>query len=107
MSHEQNQRDYHDGLPDHRLSAAGDRPVHPNQPNQMTPQEREHIREKVLQWIRYTEDSEYLRRRHEELIAKVRGGDTGGDHQGDAPQGMVREQADSDDFEWHPGLDLS
>ena len=73
----------------------------------MTDKERQHDRDRIAGMLRYKENSDYLRQRLERYIDKIRGGDTGGGHKGDAPTGMVREQASADDFEWHPGLDLS
>jgi hypothetical protein len=73
----------------------------------MTDKENESLKERIRQWIRYTEDTQYLRRKNEALLAKVRGGNTGADHRGDAQPGVAGEQTDSDDFEWHPGFDMS
>lgn len=53
------------------------------------------------------DENEYLRRKGDELLRKIGSADTGGDHQRDATPGVARQQAPSDDFEWHPGLDLS
>ena len=52
------------------------------------------------------DENEYLRRKGDELLRKIRGADTGGDRQRDASPGVARQQAPSDDFEWHPGFDM-
>jgi hypothetical protein len=53
------------------------------------------------------DENEYLRRKDEALLKQIGGGDTGGHHQGAPEPGLAGEQADSDDFEWHPGFDMS
>jgi hypothetical protein len=73
----------------------------------MTDNENESLKERIRQWIRYTEDTAYLRRKDEALLKQIGGGDTGGHHQGDAQPGLAGEQAGTDDFEWHPGFDMS
>jgi len=107
--HEQNQRAHHDRLPYRHLPTADDDPGAPRLSNQMTMSENEleSLKERIRQWIRYTEDTAYLRRKHEALLNKIGGGDTGADHQGDAQPGVARQQADTDDFEWEPRSDCS
>ena len=106
---EQNQRAHHDRLPDRHLPAADDDPGAPHPPNQMTMSENEQrsLEDLILQWIRYTEDTAYLRRKHEALLNKIGGGDTGANHQGDAQPGVAGQQTHSDDFEWEPRSDCS
>ena len=53
------------------------------------------------------DENEYLRRKGDELLKQIGGADTGGDHQRDATPWVARQQAPSDDFEWHPGFDMS
>ena len=73
----------------------------------MSENESESLKERIRQWIRYTEDTAYLRRKHEALLAKVRGGDTDGHHQGATESGVACQQAGTDDFEWEPRSDCS
>jgi hypothetical protein len=73
----------------------------------MTENENESLKERIRQWIRYTEDTAYLRRKDEALLAKVRSGDTGGDCEGTPTPGVAGKQADTDDFEWEPRSDCS
>jgi hypothetical protein len=77
--------------------------------HQMTMSEKEQrsLEDLILQWIRYTEDTQYLRRKHEALLDKIGGGDTDANHQGDAQPGVAGQQADTDDFEWEPRSDCS
>jgi hypothetical protein len=106
--HEQNQRAHYDRLPDRHFFTADDDPGAPHPPNQMTmsDNELESLKERIRQWIRYTEDTAYLRRKHEALLNKIGGGDTDANHQGDAQPGVAGQQADTDDFQWHPGFDM-
>jgi hypothetical protein len=53
------------------------------------------------------EENEYLRRKGDELLRQIGGADTGGDRQGTTTPGLAGQQADTDDFEWHPGFDMS
>jgi hypothetical protein len=52
-------------------------------------------------------ENEYLRRQGEKLIADIGEYLANKDNGRNAPTGVARQQVDSDDFEWHPGLDLS
>jgi hypothetical protein len=107
--HEQNQRAHYDRLPHRHLPAADDDLGAPHSPNQMTMSEKEaeSLKERIRQWIRYTEDTAYLRRKHEALLNKIGGGDTDANHQGDAQPGLAGQQADTDDFKWEPRSDCS
>jgi hypothetical protein len=73
----------------------------------MSEKEQRSLEDLILQWIRYTEDTAYLRRKDEALLNKIGGGDTDANHQGDAQPGVAGQQADTDDFQWHPGFDMS
>ena len=53
------------------------------------------------------DENEYLRRKGDELLKQIGGADSGGDRKGTPKSGVAGEQAGADDFEWHPGLDLS
>jgi hypothetical protein len=72
----------------------------------MSENELESLKERIRQWIRYTEDTQYLRRKDEALLNKIGGGDTDANHQGDAQPGVAGQQATTDDFQWHPGFDM-
>jgi hypothetical protein len=72
----------------------------------MSEKEQRSLEDLILQWIRYTEDTQYLRRKDEALLKKIGGSDTGGDRQGTPTPGVAGQQADTDDFEWHPGFDM-
>ena len=49
-------------------------------------------------------ENDYLRKRGEELLAEIRGGLTKIPDQGAGEARVVRDQADTDEYQWHPGL---
>ena len=61
----------------------------------------------VMDYLDHVPDeNDYLRRKGDELLRKIGGADTGGDREGTPQAGVARQQAPSDDFEWHPGFDM-
>jgi hypothetical protein len=69
---------------------------------------RNHIMTIIRDFLDHIPDeNEYLRRQGEKLIADIGEYLANKDNGRNAPPGVAREQAHSDDFEWHPGLDLS
>jgi hypothetical protein len=49
-------------------------------------------------------ENDYLRKRGEELLAEIRGGITKVADTRAGAKGVVRHQADTDEYQWHPGL---